>query len=132
MRGPAGRGRAAPLFGVHLDDYTVIAIAVTLGLTVDYTIHVINALRRSPEARRPSAAGPASRLRLAIAVARGSGVPVFMSFLTSVAAFLSLAISSFASAVHFGMMIAAAIAGAFVLSLFIATWELPAGQGRNP
>ena len=122
---------AAPLFGVHLDDYTVIAIAVTLGLTVDYTIHVINALRRSPEARRPSAAGPASRLRLAIAVARGSGVPVFMSFLTSVAAFLSLATSSFAGAVHFGMMIAAAIAGAFVLSLFIATWELPAGQGRN-
>ena len=121
---------AAPLFGVHLDDYTVIAIAVTLGLTVDYTIHVINALRRSPEARRP-AAGPASRLRLAVAVARGSGVPVFMSFLTSVAAFLSLAISSFAGAVHFGMMIAAAIAGAFVLSLFIATWELPAAQGRN-
>jgi hypothetical protein len=29
------------------------------------------------------------------------------------------------------MMIAAAIAGAFVLSLFIATWELPAAQGRN-
>ena len=91
---------------------------------------MINALRRSPEARRP-AAGPASRLRLAVAVARGSGVPVFMSFLTSVAAFLSLAISSFAGAVHFGMMIAAAIAGAFVLSLFIATWELPAAQGRN-
>ena len=68
---------------------------------------------------------------MAIAVARGSGVPVFMSFLTSVVAFLSLALSSFAGAVHFGMMIAAAIAGAFVLSLFIATWELPARQGRN-
>ena len=122
---------AAPLFGVHLDDYTVIAIAVTLGLTVDYTIHVINALRRSPAAARRTDAGATGRIRLAIAVARGSGVPVFMSFLTSVVAFLSLAISSFAGAVHFGMMIAAAIAGAFVLSLFIATWELPASQGRN-
>ena len=122
---------AAPLFGVHLDDYTVIAIAVTLGLTVDYTIHVINALRRSPAARRTES-GTTDHVRLAIAVARGSGVPVFMSFLTSVVAFLSLAVSSFAGAVHFGMMIAAAIAGAFVLSLFIATWELPARQGRNP
>ena len=122
---------AAPLFGVHLDDYTVIAIAVTLGLTVDYTIHVINALRRSPVAAWRRGAGTIAGIRLAIAVARGSGVPVFMSFLTSVVAFLSLALSSFAGAVHFGMMIAAAIAGAFVLSLFIATWELPARQGRN-
>ncbi|MDD9989775.1 MAG: hypothetical protein OXQ31_26140 [Spirochaetaceae bacterium] len=122
---------AAPLFGVHLDDYTVIAIAVTLGLTVDYTIHVINALRRSPGADRRPDADATGRLRLAIAVARGSGVPVFMSFLTSVVAFLSLAVSSFAGAVHFGMMIAAAIAGAFVLSLYVATWELPAVQGRN-
>ncbi len=57
---------AAPLFGVHLDDYTVIAIAVTLGLTVDYTIHVINALRRSPAAavrRRGRAPPPASGWR---------------------------------------------------------------------
>lgn len=122
---------AAPLFGVHLDDYTVIAIAVTLGLTVDYTIHVINALRRSPAASRRPESGATAGIRLAVAVARGSGVPVFMSFLTSVVAFLSLALSSFAGAVHFGMMIAAAIAGAFVLSLFIATWELPARQGRN-
>ena len=122
---------AAPLFGVHLDDYTVIAIAVTLGLTVDYTIHVINALRRSPAASRRRGPDTVAGIRLAIAVARGSGVPVFMSFLTSVVAFLSLALSSFAGAVHFGMMIAAAIAGAFVLSLFIATWELPARQGRN-
>jgi len=123
---------AAPLFGVHLDDYTVIAIAVTLGLTVDYTIHVINALRRSRSARRPDD-GATGRIRLAVAVARGSGVPVFMSFLTSVVAFLSLALSSFAGAVHFGMMIAAAIAGAFVVSLYVATWELPAAanQGRN-
>ena len=122
---------AAPLFGVHLDDYTVIAIAVTLGLTVDYTIHVINALRRSPAAAWRRGAGSVAGIRLAIAVARGSGVPVFMSFLTSVVSFVSLALSSFAGAVHFGMMIAAAIAGAFVLSLFIATWELPARQGRN-
>ena len=69
---------AAPLFGVHLDDYTVIAIAVTLGLTVDYTIHVINALRRSPAAARRPETGATAGIRLAIAVARGSGVPVFM------------------------------------------------------
>ena len=105
----------APRFGVRIDDYTVIALAITVGLTVDYTIHVINALRHS---------SATSRIRRADAIVRGCGVPMFMSFLTSVAAFLSLAVSSFAGAVHFGMMIAAAISGALVLSLFIAAWEL--------
>ena len=92
----------------------MIALAITGGLTVDYTIHVINELRHSS----------AASLRRADAVVRGCGVPMFMRFLTSVAAFLSLAVSSFAGAVHFGMMIAAAISGALVLSLFIAAWEL--------
>ena len=47
-----------------------------------------------------------------------------MSFLTSVVAFLSLAVSSFSGAVHFGIMIAAAILGALVMSLLIAGWQL--------
>ena len=106
----------APLVGMRIDDYTVIALAITVGLTVDYTIHVINALRHSSAA--------ADRIRLADAIVRGCGVPMFMSLLTSVVAFLSLAVSSFAGAVHFGIMIAAAISGALVLSLFIAAWEL--------
>ena len=107
----AGRGDCS----VRIDDYSVIALAITGGLTVDYTIHVINEVRHS---------SAASCLRRADAVVRGCGVPMFMSFLTSVAAFLSLAVSSFAGAVHFGMMIAAAISGALVLNLFIAAWEL--------
>ena len=37
----------APGFGVRIDDYTVIALAITLGLTVDYTIHVLNALHHA-------------------------------------------------------------------------------------
>ncbi|MDE0445993.1 MAG: hypothetical protein OXH96_04915, partial [Spirochaetaceae bacterium] len=60
----------------------------------------------------------------AAAVVRGCGVPMFMSFLTSVVAFLSLAVSSFSGAVHFGIMIAAAILGALLLSLLIAGWQL--------
>ncbi len=113
----------APRFGVRIDDYTVIALAITVGLTVDYTIHVINALRHAPAA---------SLIRRAHAVVRGCGVPTCMSFLTSVAAFLSLAVSSFAGAVHFGVMIATAIAGALVLSLFIAAWELARDQPDRP
>ena len=191
----------APAFGVRIDDYTVIALAITLGLTVDYTIHVLNALHHGgPAARQRRAAagaagagggsaaaaaaadapgiataaastgavgaatagtdtaraGPAPRrataghsealragarapaapatgargrhtaaeIGRAAAVVRGCGVPMFMSFLTSVVAFLSLAVSSFSGAVHFGIMIAAAILGALVMSLLIAGWHL--------
>ncbi len=116
----------APAFGVRIDDYTVIALAITLGLAVDYTIHTLNALRhvvvtagvRSRRVKENSRVGQAS------AIVRGCGVPMFMSFLTSVVAFLSLAVSSFSGAVHFGIMIAAAILGALVLSLLIAGWHL--------
>ena len=115
----------APAFGVRIDDYTVIALAITLGLAVDYTIHVLNALRHaagSAAGRRRR--GAAARIGQASAIVRGCGVPTCMSFLTSLAAFLALAVSSFSGAVHFGMMIAAAILGALLLSLLIAGWQL--------
>ena len=74
---------------------------------------------------RAAAAGSRSAaVGRAAAVVRGCGVPMFMSFLTSVVAFLSLAVSSFSGAVHFGIMIAAAILGALVMSLLIAGWQL--------
>lgn len=133
----------APLFGVRIDDYTVIALAITLGLTVDYTIHVLNALHhaaaRADRRRRGggvevagneaatagrAAVGRPAAVGRAAAIVRGCGVPMFMSFLTSLVAFLSLAVSSFSGAVHFGIMIAAAILGALVLSLLIAGWQL--------
>ena len=113
----------APAFGVRIDDYTVIALAITMGLTVDYTIHVLNALHHvGPPAAVTG--GRAALVGRAAAVVRGCGVPMFMSFLTSVVAFLSLAVSSFSGAVHFGIMIAAAILGALVMSLLIAGWQL--------
>ena len=117
----------APTFGVRIDDYTVIALAITLGLAVDYTIHVLNALRHTaaPASSRRRGAAPAARVGQAAAIVRGCGVPTFMSFLTSIVAFLALAVSSFSGAVHFGMMVAAAILGALLLSLLIAGWHLP-------
>ena len=116
----------APRFGVRIDDYTVIALAITLGLTVDYTIHVLNALHHTSPAAAASAGArhTAAEIGRASAIVRGCGVPMFMSFLTSVVAFLSLAVSSFSGAVHFGIMIAAAILGALLLSLLIAGWQL--------
>ena len=116
----------APAFGVRIDDYTVIALAITMGLAVDYTIHMLNALRHTlvPARGRRRTATETARVGQASAIVRGCGVPMFMSFLTSVVAFLALAVSSFSGAVHFGIMIAAAILGALVLSLLIAGWHL--------
>ena len=52
----------APAFGVHIDDYTVIALAITMGLAVDYTIHMLNALRpHSRTGARAAAAPPRKR-----------------------------------------------------------------------
>jgi len=114
----------APGLGVHIDDYTVIALAITLGLAVDYAIHVLNALRHAAPRGQRRSATEAARVGYASAIVRGCGVPMFMSFLTSVTAFLALAVSSFSGAVHFGIMIAVAILGALVLSLLIAGWHL--------
>ena len=73
---------------------------------------------------RAAAGSRSAAVGRAAAVVRGCGVPMFMSFLTSVVAFLSLAVSSFSGAVHFGIMIAAAILGALLMSLLIAGWQL--------
>ena len=94
----------APAFGVRIDDYTVIALAITMGLAVDYTIHMLNALRHTlvPARGRRRTATETARVGQASAIVRGCGVPMFMSFLTSVVAFLALAVSSFSGAVHLG------------------------------
>jgi predicted RND superfamily exporter protein len=50
---------------------------------------------------------------------RNGGVPVFLSFSTSLVAFASLFLSSFSGANHLAFLISAAILSAFVLSVFL-------------
>jgi predicted RND superfamily exporter protein len=50
---------------------------------------------------------------------RSGGVPVFFSFMTSMVALSSLYFSSFSGAVHFALLLSAAIGSAFFISVFL-------------
>jgi predicted RND superfamily exporter protein len=82
----------APLLGFKIDEYTIIVVAITTGLTIDYTIHVLNSIQKRTDAS-------ASQLIFSSTVSRGAGVPVFLSFLTSLLALATLFLSSFSTLV---------------------------------
>jgi predicted RND superfamily exporter protein len=104
----------SPLLGIGIDEYTVIVVAITTGLTIDYTIHILNAVR-ALKTRLPQGSVTA----YASVLTRKGGLPVFASFLTSLFAFATLSLSSFTGAVHFAAMLCLAVASAFLISFLI-------------
>jgi len=112
----------SPILGIQIDDYTIIVVAVSTGLTIDYTIHLLNSIRsikgRSSGGHLSSNRG-VRILRYGHSLIRSGGLPVFLSFLTSLVAFSSLYLSSFSGAAHFGFLISAAISSAFFIGVFL-------------
>lgn len=112
----------SPILGIQIDEYTIIVVAVSTGLTIDYTIHLLNSIR-SIRDRTSTGHSPSNRrqriLRYGHSLIRSGGLPVFLSFLTSIVAFSSLYLSSFTGAAHFGFLISAAIACAFFIGVFL-------------
>ena len=102
-------GLAASL-GFDIDEYTIIFVSITMGLTVDYTIHVLNSIRKS----RGKIVKP---WRIAVMVANGGGVPVLLSFLTTLMAFATLYSSSFSGAVNLAIMFTIAVGSSFVIGV---------------
>jgi predicted RND superfamily exporter protein len=120
------------LLGIQIDEYTIIIVAVSTGLTIDYTIHLLNSIQgireRSPAVYEFSS-GRQRILRYGYSLIRSGGLPVFLSFLTSVVAFSSLLLSSFAGAAHFGLLISAAISSAFFIGVFLLPlFFIPGGR----
>jgi len=108
--------------GIQIDEYTIIIVAVSTGLTIDYTIHLLNSIRGIRErssAGHPSFSGRERILRYGHSLIRSGGLPVFFSFLTSLVAFSSLLLSSFSGAAHFGLLISTAISSAFFIGVFL-------------
>jgi predicted RND superfamily exporter protein len=96
------------MLGVKMDEYTIILVPIITGLTIDYTIHILNAIGHMKKSRRgdsPSIIDINVVQEYGSTLIRNSGIPVFLSFLTSVVAFASLYLSSFSGAVHFGVML---------------------------
>jgi len=149
----------SPLLGIEIDEYTIIIVAVSTGLTIDYTIHMLNAIRSirggSGGSVRSGAsdglggsrgattgnqrAGNRERierneriLRYGYSLIRRGGIPVFLSFLTSLVAFSSLYLSSFSGAVHFGFLVSAAIGSAFFIGVFLLPLFFVPGRKLSP
>jgi predicted RND superfamily exporter protein len=95
---------------------------VSTGLTIDYTIHLLNSIRSirgRSSSRNPSVNRREEILRYGYSLIRSGGLPVFLSFLTSFVAFSSLYLSSFSGAAHFGLLISVAISSAFFIGVFL-------------
>jgi len=127
------------VIGIQIDEYTIIIVAVSTGLTIDYTIHLLNSIRSirgRSSTKSPSSNRRKRTLRYGYFLIRSGGLPVFLSFLTSFVAFSSLYLSSFAGAAHFGILISAAITSAFFIGVFLLPlFFIPGSRisgGRHP
>ena len=105
----------ASRFGFEIDEYTIIIVSITTGLTVDYTIHILNSLKTMIINRDD----PSGIVRFAIRVAERGGVPVSLSFLTSILAFATLFLSTFTGAVRLAVMFTLTIGSAFFVGVFL-------------
>jgi len=110
------------LFNIEIDIYTIIFIAITMGLTIDYTIHVIVAIK---ELEKRSGVDQVSihdkdsiRTYLSFII-NYSGLPVFLSFLTSIFSFGILMLSSFEGARNFGLIISLSLIISIAFSVLI-------------
>ena len=93
---------------IPINDYTIIVIIISMGLTIDYSIHILNAIRKEPSS---------SGFHRSIVLS--AGVPVFLSFLTSLFALSTLFLSSFTGAVQMALLLVMAVTGAFLISVFV-------------
>jgi predicted RND superfamily exporter protein len=113
------------IFNIEIDIYTIIFIAVTMGLTIDYTIHIIvaiNEMKKSPDMKDVSLHSRSGIQKYFSYIIRFSGIPVFLSFLTSLFSFGILLFSSFKGARFFGLLISLSL----VISILFSVIILPA------
>ncbi len=108
------------LVGIPLNAVTGVVTAMTLGIGVDYSLHLVMHYRG--ERRRGADRATSSRLALA-----SVGRPVMAATITTVSAFSVLAFSSFEPLRHFGIVAAIVVACAFVVSLTLVP-ALAAGR----
>lgn len=97
--------------GISIDAFSIIFVSITTGLVVDYSIHTLTALEKLPSIRS---------LEEGFGQILGySGVPIFMSFITSLVSFSALFISSFQGARNLGFLLFTSLISAFFLSLYL-------------
>jgi uncharacterized protein len=97
--------------GLSIDSFSIIFVAIITGLVIDYSIHTLVALDKM---------GPVQSLEKGFASVFGySGVPIFLSFLTSLFSFSVLLFSSFKGARNLGFLLMISLMLSFFFSLYL-------------
>lgn len=99
--------------GIRIDAFSIIFVAIITGLVIDYSIHTLVALDRMK--------ATTSLKEGFLQIMGYSGIPIFLSFMTSLLSFSVLFISSFRGARNLGLLLVTSL----VLSFFFSLYLLP-------
>lgn len=99
------------LAGIKIDAFSIIFMAIITGLVVDYSIHTLVALDQLKTVTNLAESFGA--------VIGFSGVPIFLSFLTTLLSFMVLLLSSFSGARALGFIMIISLVLSFIFSLYL-------------
>jgi predicted RND superfamily exporter protein len=109
--------------GISIDAFSIIFVAIITGLVIDYSIHTLAALEKIPEI---------TSLEDGFSQIMGySGIPIFLSFLTSLLSFSVLFLSSFQGARNLGFLLFTSLVLSFFLSLYLLPLLVLPGRMKN-
>ena len=97
--------------GISIDAFSIIFVAIITGLVIDYSIHTLVAL---DHIENVSSLEESFRLLMGY-----SGIPIFLSFMTSLISFMVLLLSSFRGARSLGFLLMTSLVLSFFLSLYL-------------
>ncbi len=99
------------LAGISIDAFSIIFVAIIIGLVIDYSIHTLGAIDSLSEI---------SSLEDSFSyIINYSGKPIFLSFLTSIFSFSVLFLSSFRGARTLGLLLFSSLLVSFFLSVYL-------------
>lgn len=99
------------LAGISIDVFSIIFVAIITGLVIDYSIHTLAALNLIKQVEN---------LEEGFSTIIGfSGIPLYLSFLTSLLSFSILFLSSFRGARTLGFLLLISLGISFILSLYL-------------
>lgn len=99
------------LAGISIDAFSIIFVAIIIGLVIDYSIHTLGAI--------DSLTNLTSVEDGFSFIVNYSGKPIFLSFLTSIFSFSVLFLSSFRGARTLGLLLFSSLLVSFFLSVYL-------------
>ncbi len=99
------------LAGISIDAFSIIFVAIIIGLVIDYSIHTLGAIENMKK--------PLTLEEGFAYIINYSGKPIFLSFLTSIFSFSVLFLSSFTGARTLGLLLVSSLLISFFLSVYL-------------